>query len=213
MKRVLIFTGGRLDEWAIPLLRSDDYIIGADYGAAFLVKHNIHMHIAVGDFDSVTDDELSAIRSNSDRLVQFDATMKDYSDTELAFRLAAEQSPDEILLFGAIGTRFDHSLANVHLLMNGLHLGITCRIIDEYNEIQLTQSELHISNPEHRYTYVSLLPVSMEVHGVTLVGFQYPLNDATLTIGQSLAVSNKLTAATGIIRIRSGYLLVIQSKD
>ena len=46
-------------------------------------------------------------------------------------------------MYGALGTRLDHSLANVHLLSVVLHFGgIRCRIRDEYNEVFLTDREL-----------------------------------------------------------------------
>lgn len=63
------------------------------------------------------------------------------------------------------------------------------------------------------YTYTSLLPMTSEVTGIQLEGFMYPLHNATLKMGQSRAVSNKLMASKGTISIKSGLLLVIQSKD
>jgi thiamine pyrophosphokinase len=53
----------------------------------------------------------------------------------------------------------------------------------------------------------------VEVTGITLRGFQYPLTDATLTIGQSLGISNVLLEPEGTITIKEGLLLVIQSSD
>ena len=213
MNRVLIFTGGRLGAWALAHLRPDDFLIGADRGGAYLAEHGIRMHVALGDFDSVSPAQLDAIRAACDRFEASDPVMKDYSDTELAFQEALLHKPAEIVLLGALGTRFDHSLANVHLLLTAKRSGVRCRLIDEHNEITLTDSSLAVTNADNRYTYVSLLPLSEEVTGVTLEGFVYPLNDATLRIGQSLAVSNRLAESRGFIHIRSGLLLVIQSKD
>ncbi|WP_338012242.1 hypothetical protein [Paenibacillus beijingensis] len=62
------------------------------------------------------------------------------------------------------------------------------------------------------YDQVSLLPLSPVVTGITLTGFQYPLTDAELTIGQSLGISNRLLDRTGTISISEGHLLVIQSR-
>ena len=61
---------------------------------------------------------------------------------------------------------------------------------------------------------VSTLPLSMEVTGITLKGFSYPLTDATLTLdGDYIAVSNVLAEETATIDIKSGYLYVICSRD
>ncbi|MNP55870.1 Thiamine pyrophosphokinase [compost metagenome] len=63
------------------------------------------------------------------------------------------------------------------------------------------------------YTYVSLLPLTVEVTGITLDGFVYPLDNATLKLGQSLGISNKLSSDIGRVTVKSGSLLIIQSKD
>ncbi|MNC80501.1 Thiamine pyrophosphokinase [compost metagenome] len=83
--------------------------------------------------------------------------------------------------------------------------------MDTHNYITLTGSQTEIH--DLGYTYVSLLPLTPEVTGITLEGFQYPLTGATLKLGQSLGVSNILTADHGTVSIESGLLLIIQSKD
>ncbi|HEY0828616.1 MAG TPA: thiamine diphosphokinase [Bacilli bacterium] len=210
-QRILIFTGGNLGSWALDEIRQGDYIIGADHGAVYLLNHNISPDLSVGDFDSVTPLELENIRHHSKAIDSCDAVDKDLSDTEMAFKQALDRNPQEIVILGALGTRFDHSLANVHLLREGLKSGITCRIVDEYNEIRVIDQPAFIQ--KSRYIYVSLLPLSLEVTGITLHGFQYPLHEATLHLGQSLAISNILVSDTGKIDIQSGLLLVIQSID
>ena len=61
--------------------------------------------------------------------------------------------------------------------------------------------------------YISLLPVTMTLEGVDLEGFKYPLNNKTVYMGESLCVSNELIKETGLIRIRKGIALLIESKD
>lgn len=212
-KRVIIATGGRLGKWASDLIRPDDVLIGADRGALFLVRNGFQPDIAVGDFDSVSPDEWEAVRSASARFVSCDPVMKDDTDTELAFRLALELAPDEIWIVGALGTRFDHSLANVHLLVQALEHGVACRLVDEYNLIRLTDRSIIVDDPEGRYPYVSLLPLTPTVTGLTLHGFQYPLDNHTVTMGRTLTMSNALSAPEGTVEIASGLLLVIQSRD
>ena len=51
------------------------------------------------------------------------------------------------------------------------------------------------------------------VRGLTLTGFRYPLNDYDMESVSALGVSNELTAAEGIISMKSGTLVVIESKD
>lgn len=209
--RFLIYSGGQLGDWAISDIRTGDKLIGADRGALFLINHGLRPDVAVGDFDSVDADEVALIRERSLIFFDFDPIDKSSTDTDLALQWAKGQYATEIVFYGAIGTRFDHSLANVHLLRQALDAGIPCSIVDKHNRIQLTNRELIVTQGE--YSYISLLPLSEKVTGITLDGFQYPLVDATLTIGQSLGISNLLTGEYGTVRVSGGLLLVIQSRD
>ena len=59
------------------------------------------------------------------------------------------QNPEQLLLIGGLGTRFDHTLANVHLLRQTVEQGIDAWIIDKHNRIRLlADSELY-----HRVTF------------------------------------------------------------
>ncbi len=212
--RVLIVSGGRLGEWASALLATYDCIIGADRGAEFVASNGFRMKLAVGDFDSVTQGGLDLVREFSDELLSFDAVDKDWTDTELALREAVSRGFRDIDMIGALGTRFDHTLANVHLLKQAQELECSLRLIDEQNEIRLCTNKAAMRIAEDsRYENVSLLPLSETVTGVTLEGFRYPLRDAAIKLGQSIGVSNVLVAATGTITIGGGLMLVIRSRD
>lgn len=209
--RIIVCTGGDLDTWALQNIKQDDILIGADSGAKFLISAGLKPDIAIGDFDSVSEQELLMIRECSNQVISCDPIDKNYTDTEMAFRLALDMKPKEIVLLGALGTRFDHSLANVHLLSLAADHHIKASIIDRHNLIQVITTTTVIAS--NCYPNVSLLPLSAFVSGITLVGFQYPLLNARLVIGQSLGISNVLVAEEGKIYIREGQLLVIQSKD
>lgn len=211
LKRVLIFAGGRLGEWALNEITPGDYIIGADRGAYFLVQHDIRPDVSVGDFDSVNPQELEKIRRGSKSFQACDPIDKNYTDSELAFIHALALKPSEVILLGGLGSRFDHSLANVHLLYKALMQGVNGKIIDSHHQIMLMNKEIILQ--KGRYAYVSLLPFSEQVTGISLEGFTYPLHEAVLHIGHCLGISNILLQESGSIHIDSGLLLVIQSND
>ena len=50
-KRIIIFTGGSLGDWALQLIEPGDYLIGADGGALFLVVNGYQPDLSLGDFD------------------------------------------------------------------------------------------------------------------------------------------------------------------
>ncbi|MWC28201.1 thiamine diphosphokinase [Paenibacillus sp. MMS18-CY102] len=210
---ITIVTGGSIGDWAHPFLAEADYRIGADRGAQYIVEHGYKLDQALGDFDSINPEAMNSILASGALVQQFDAIDKDYTDTELAVRHALQRHPNRIVLVGALGTRFDHMLANVHLLKLMTDAGVEAIIEDRYNTIRLLQPGVSMTVNRGRHNQVSLLPLSQEVQGITLLGFQYPLTNATLTIGQSLGISNVLEASEGTIQITHGLLLVIESHD
>jgi len=208
---ITICSGGIVGEWALHYIKQANYVIGADRGAQFLIEHGIEPNIALGDFDSVNNEQMTKIKDNSKQFIGFDAIDKDYTDTQIAYMHALELKPQQIIIVGGLGTRYDHSLANLQLLELSLEYDIPTTIIDEHNCIQLMNDTLTLS--QNSYHYVSLIPYSDQVTGITLKGFKYPLTDATLTKGRSIGISNELINDTGTIHIKSGKLLVIQAND
>ncbi|WP_410510987.1 thiamine diphosphokinase [Paenibacillus sp. BR2-3] len=210
-KRVVIFAGGELSPEYLNVLDEDDFIIGADRGALFLISHGYTPDLSVGDFDSIPSEALQQIEAGSRETITCDAVNKDLTDSEMALDYALNTQPEQILLLGVTGTRMDHTLASIQMMTRALQRQVNCYVMDSNNYITLTGS--HALVQDRGYTYVSLLPLTPEVTGITLQGFEYPLTDATLKLGQSLGVSNKLSAPTGTVTIESGLLLIIQSKD
>ncbi|MFS0557588.1 thiamine diphosphokinase [Brevibacillus sp. 179-C9.3 HS] len=209
--RILLFAGGNLGNWANREIHENDWLVGVDRGALYLVRNGFVPKLSIGDFDSVSTQEMDEIERHSVQVSSCDPVMKDLTDTEMALSWAIEQKPQEIVLLGVLGSRFDHMLANVHLLHKCLQTGIDCRILDETNEIRLIDRRCKVE--QDHFDHVSLLPFTPEVTGITLEGFLYPLEDATLRVGDTLGISNLLTEQTGTITIRTGQLLVIKSKD
>jgi len=209
--RTLIFSGGRLGPWAENEIREGDFLIGADRGALYLIERGWHPDISLGDFDSVPADKIAFIRQHSASFANCDPIKKDLTDTEWALLQAIEMKPREILIFGALGSRLDHSLANIHLLELADENGIRCRIIDDCNQLFTTAREMELY--KGRFPYVSLLSVTDQTTGIYLDGFVYPLVNATLSRTESRGISNQLMNEHGTIRLNSGRLLVVQSCD
>ena len=60
---------------------------------------------------------------------------------------------------------------------------IPCEIIDPHNKIYLIDSKTELEKSNIYGKYISLIPLTSRVFGVTLKGFKYPLQDYTLKIG------------------------------
>jgi len=210
--RAVIVSGGHLGDWALEHIRPDDFVIGADSGADFLMQKGLRIDLAIGDFDSVPAGRLQTILAAAGEWQTVDPVDKDWTDTELALREAIRRGFRRLLLLGGLGTRFDHSLANVQLLHQALIHQCEAILVDEHNEIRLCAGACRLQ-ADARYPYVSLLPLTPRVVGINLTGFRYPLTDAELVMGQSLGISNVLEAEFGEILVREGMLLVIRSRD
>ena len=60
---------------------------------------------------------------------------------------------------------------------------------------------------------ISLLPISLVCKGVSITGVKYPLNNATVKMGEAIGVSNEFIEKSALVTIEEGLLLVILSKD
>lgn len=211
-KIIYIVTGGWLTDDIIEVIDRNQIIIGADRGAEKLMEKGITCDYIVGDFDSTTPVFLEKVKDIQDR-VQIYSSEKDETDTELAIRLALSLKPTKVILLGATGTRLDHVLGNIQLLLQIEKHGVKGIIIGRHNRIQILLPNKNISIEKSTYKYVSFLPFSEEVDGIMANGFKYPLHQARMELGAPYGISNEIVSEKGTISIKTGILLVIESKD
>jgi thiamine pyrophosphokinase len=213
--KVLIITGGRTEEaFLADRLKQQEYsmIIAVDHGLEVVHTLGIAPDFIVGDFDSVSETTLKKYRENSTPMETFPRE-KDKTDTQIAIELALMHNADSIELIGATGSRLDHTLANVHLLLLPLQLKLEACILDGNNKIYLKNSSFTIEQEHQHGDYVPLLPFSEKVEGLTLKGFKYPLDSIILEAGSSLGISNEIAEGTARVEFSNGILLVIESRD
>ena len=223
--KVLISTGGNIDDdFAFSFLKNNIYVevIAVDGGLAFADRAGIKITHLVGDFDTIDGAVLEKYIHREDICVHQFIPEKDYTDTDIAVKLAIrlfsgkEASPSEekvLHILGATGSRMDHVLANLQMLKNILDAGIDGMIIDKNNQIQMIRGTHHLNMKGIFGRYMSLIPATMDLSGITLQGFKYPLNRANTHFGESLCVSNELTAEEGRITIEEGTAWMILSRD
>jgi len=211
MKAVLVCNGSIYDYDNIKKhIGCSDYIISVDGGAGHLRKMGIVPHILIGDFDSADSDDLRYFIDKGIEVYQFPIE-KDMTDSELAIEKALEVGADELLFIGAIGSRVDHSFANILLLKKLLDISIKACIIDENNQIYMFNTTFTLQRQDGYK--LSLIPISGKVTGVTTKGLKYKLEDATMTLGTSWGVSNEFLEDNVTVTIEEGILLVCVSRD
>lgn len=216
MKTAVIVSGGQLERAFVCAFleqNSYDYLIGVDRGIEFLRQEcRMPTHI-VGDFDSSCRETLEWFKSKKKIEIRRFLPEKDETDTQIAVSLAMELKCATIYILGGTGTRIDHLLGNLQILWKPFEAGISCYLIDSHNKVQLCNRSLKLKKEEQFGAYVSLIPHSERVTGLTLKGFYYPLSDAVMDNKTSLGISNEIVEDEAEITLKTGELFVIQSRD
>ena len=215
MKCTIISGGHMEDVFAIEWLKNNKYdlLIAADSGMNFLHRNNIVPDVIAGDFDSVSTESLDVFETIKEVEIFRLNPIKDDTDTEFVIREAIRRGATQITVLGATGTRLDHVLGNMHLLGIGLQEKVQIQLIDAHNRIRMITGELVVKREEQFGDFVSFLPINGNVTGVTLEGFKYPLDNATIPSFSSLGISNEIVEEQASVKIDNGILLMIESRD
>jgi len=213
--RAIIFGNGEIYDYKligkhIQPAADKDLIICCDGGLRHAKQLDLMPDYIVGDCDSVSQDLLFEYRDKGVEVKEFPKE-KDFTDMELALELAISSGVSNIDIFGAVGNRLDHSLANAYILLKPLRKGIKAKLLNESNEVMIIDNQIELYKKIG--AIVSLIPLTSEVCGVSTRGLKYPLKDETLYMGETRGISNVFLEENISIHIESGLLFVILSRD
>ena len=207
--RAIIFANGNLEKWPadFELTPATDLIIAANGGAHHCLARNVSPHVVVGDMDSLDPEILADLKSQGVEIKSY-PPRKDETDLELALQEALDRKASDIIILGALGKRWDMTLANVFVLAAPFLQGIHTRILDGRQEITCLgggQKAVFNGRPGD---VLSLSPLHDLAGGITLKGLEYPLKNATLPLGSTRGISNVFTGGTAEVELKTGCLLV-----
>lgn len=171
--------------------------IGCDYGAFICAKANISMIMAVGDFDSVTQEQLKLIEEYAQD-VHVLSEDKDISDTEYA--LSVTQTTDDVTIIGGLGGRLDHEFANMLCLIKYPH----AKLVNDSNKIFVVNKKMSIP---HQKGYLSLFPLQQTL--VSIQGVKFPLDQHPLNAFDTLCLSNEIIDLEAIIEVNHPCLVML----
>ena len=206
---IAILSGGRTEgnDFHKNVLRSSDIIICADGGANNAEILGIRPDYIIGDMDSVKPEILEKFEKDSVKIIR-DGN-QDKTDTELAIELAISLNPKKITLLGCIGSRFDHTIANV-LSLDKISEGIDAAIADDKNEIRLLKGGvLNIFGTKN--DIISVIPLT-EVKELNYEGLKWAVNRRDFGFGW-FGISNRMTGNEAKVSVEKGKILVIKSRD
>lgn len=209
-ERAIIFANGdwrsydRLswDDW----YRPGDLLVGADNGASFFARFGVQPDVVIGDLDSLPADELAALKAAGVRVERY-PVRKDQTDLELAVEWALAAGAKDVLIFGALGWRWDMTLANMLLLARPAYRKARLRLVDGDQAIMLVRPGEMVELPGRPGDIVSLVPLVGDATGVTSRGLEYRLDDDRLPFGATLGISNTIVATSATLFVGEGLLL------
>ncbi len=180
----------------------EKYVIGVDEGAYIALQAGIPLDIAIGDFDSVDQEKLAYIQSQTKVIVL--PEKKNDTDTGAALRLCKDAS--RILILGGIqGKRIEHFIANLMLMET--HPKV--EMLDNNSHMYIMDSSFTIKKTEYRF--ISFFALRDTI--ISLDGFAYPLTNYYLKNNDPLTISNEIIKERGVVTLKGGRVLVIQSKE
>ena len=206
--RTIIFANGVLSDPAAAraAIEPGDQLVAADGGLRHLQSLGLRPDVLIGDLDSVEAGDAEAVLKAGGRVELF-PVRKDKTDLELAVGLAQAEGAGDILIFGALGGRWDQTLANLLLLAQAEFRAARIRLVDGAQQIYLIQASTRIEGRPG--DTVSLISLQGDARGVTTDGLEYPLKDGQLPFGSTLGISNVLVGEQGSVSVRDGLVACI----
>lgn len=213
--RALIFANGDLNDG--PAVRAalahapDARIIAVDGGARLALACGLDPEIVIGDMDSLSPGELDDLRARGAQIDRYPPA-KDETDLELALLHVAQTGADWMRIIGAVGNRFDQTLANLYLLTLDVLAGRDVQLVSGAQTIRVLGPGAHTLHGAAGDT-LSLLPLAGDVTNIRTEGLDYPLRGEPLKFGPARGVSNVFGGQTARVSFDAGLLVVVHAHD
>ncbi len=176
-------------------------IIAADGGYARLKQWGITPHLAVGDFDSLG-------RVPEDTEVIRYPVMKDDPDMMLAAQEGLARGCRRFVIYGGLGGRLDHTLANLHVLASLAQRGCAAFLLGEDTAVTAVHNGVLTFGSGQTGT-LSLFAWGGQAAGISLSGLLYPLTDGVMTADRPLGLSNEFLGTGARVSVADGTLIVL----
>ena len=178
----------------------EDTVIAADGGWRICREEGIVPDLLLGDFDSLhTVPDFGHIRRVP--------VEKDDTDMMLAIKEGLARGETDFRLYGGVGGRTDHTIANLQGLLYLAEQGAQGWLYgDRERFTAICGGELCL--PARERGIVSVFCRGADAQGVTIEGGQYTVHDAVLTASFPLGVSNHFVGNPVRVSVTQGSLLI-----
>lgn len=192
-----------------------DLIIGVDRGSLLLEELNIVPNLAIGDFDSLKENELTKIESTV-KDIRYSNPVKDLTDSELVIQTAfKDYHVSDLVLLGATGGRIDHFLVNLFMMLNPevRKFANQITIIDCQNKIKFFNAGKYQVKKDNNYFYFGIASLEA-VENLNILNARYLLKDFSSSYPRIFSSNEFLPASNSFtLNFDRGLLAVIFSKD
>lgn len=200
-----VFGSADIEDYSFVKVPADNMIICADGGYKHTESLGLKPAWVVGDFDS-------SKQITGDFKVERHKSEKDETDMYLVIKKGIELGFKRFVIYGGLGGRLDHTLANIKLMQTCINKGIRLTLIDKTHRIFMIKDE-SITLKKGAYKYLSVFSASCESKGISVSGVKYPLKDYKMDNLNELGISNEITSDKAKITVKDGTLLIIESSD
>ncbi|PIP15213.1 thiamine diphosphokinase [Candidatus Roizmanbacteria bacterium CG22_combo_CG10-13_8_21_14_all_35_9] len=210
MKRMVIFANGNLSNFsqAKKIVSQKDVIVCADGGVKHVIKLGLIPQVIIGDGDSISKDLKKKLLKNKINWIKY-PVKKDKTDFELVVDYVLKNKYQELIIFGLLGDRLDHLLANIFLLakifsQNDL---LKIKIIEGKQEAFFVNKEIELKGEIG--DIISLITLTDNFQNISTEGLEYKLSNESLFFGSTRGVSNIMLGKSAKITIKKGTALII----
>ena len=201
MKCIIIGAGNFQNE--VITKEKGDLLICADAGYSYIKDTGLQVDLVVGDFDSLNDipNNVSIYKLPKE---------KDVTDLFVAIEEGIKHGYTYFEIYGALGGRIEHSIANIQILAKLAAQKIKAKIVDQNTIVEVLTEGTYIYDKELE-GYLSLFSLS-EKSIVSIENLKYELDKKELTYLFPLGIDNEFIGLTSTIYIHQGLVLSIISK-
>ena len=213
MENVHIVLGAPKQEEIKSLIQNKGLVIGVDRGGIYAIEENIKIDIALGDFDSMSTEELEMLSKEAREIKKYSAD-KDDTDTEIALLYVLEKYPEaNVFIYNWYGGRVDHLYSLLMLALQDRFLSLISNIffVSEKNHLTFCLPGEHKVNKIEKMNYLSFVLLT-KIKNLTLEDVKYVLSKEDFDKPQAL-ISNEFLSEQAGLSFTEGIIGVIQSRD
>ncbi len=178
----------------------NDIVIAADSGIINAQRFNLEPDYIIGDFDS-----LGYTPDNSNTIIH--PVEKDDTDTMLAVKLGLEKGYKNFRIFGGIGGRLDHTIANIQTACYVAENNGNAIFYGTNENFTVIKNNVFNFDKENKGN-ISIFALE-ESTNVNIKGLYYQLENGSVSTNFPLGTSNKFNNKDSTISVKEGKLLII----